>query len=429
MPGLEFVKKSIYFWFGNLVVAILGFFTFFILTNYLGPEFYGNYSLALSIIAFLSLAVYGIISDAIIRFSHEYPIDSGYFGLKLNIFAGITLFVILFLFAGVIESLYSKPISLFLRITSFAFLFTPFIESFKANAIGKKAVREFTFLSLAYNFMMLLSLLMLFRFNKEAYIAAFAFLLSNILTFFISVWNINFFMIFSKKNLRLIKKMKLYIKEGFVFGFTRTVFFHSPLIIGGYFMDSINLAFYSFGFSIGVQGLFTFVNAIQTLLLPFITAAKSKDEVSNYTSVAINLGFFVTLLLAVGILGVLYFILPVLFPDYVLAYKYIIFIFMAFVFMNFRAPISIFKLAERMDILTRISIITAIFSVVTGIVLVYLWDIWGIVISLNINVLFYCFIHLYYLKKGTNVKLSLIPNINDLRIIKMYILLLFAKIK
>ena len=152
MDGFDFVTKSTLLWIGNISVTVLGIFSFYILTNFLAPVEYANYSLVLSIIAMVSLALYGIISDAMVRFSLENKNEVLYYGLKLKFILGLAAFLFFIIFADVIASIYNRPIASIIRIASFAFLFTPFIEALKASSVGLKKVTSFNLVSVIYQF-------------------------------------------------------------------------------------------------------------------------------------------------------------------------------------------------------------------------------------------------------------------------------------
>src|SRR3989338_3976446 len=107
MLDMDFFKKSTFLWAGNIIFSFLGVIVIYLLANTLGPAEYGNYSLILSLVALISLAFYGIISEAIVRFSHEDRDDVLYHGLRLNLFFGFFAFFVLFLFADKIADIYS----------------------------------------------------------------------------------------------------------------------------------------------------------------------------------------------------------------------------------------------------------------------------------------------------------------------------------
>lgn len=419
MSGVDFFKKSVMLWIGNILLTILNIIGFYLLTNFLSPGDYGNYSLVLSIAAFLSLAFYGIITDAIVRFSIEGD-SMFYYGLKLNIICGLLIFLFMFIFSEFIAHIYDKPISLIIKIVAFVFLFTAIIEAIKAYAIGKKKVNNFTYISTLAQVINIIVLLIFFKISRNVVIAAIAYLLSNIFTLFAILKQFKFKKIFTKKKKELTKRMNRYIKDGFLFGITKNIFFQSPLIIGAYFIDSVSLAFYSFGLSIGINGLFTFITSIQTMLLPYIVNLKDEKQISKYISVVIKAGIVVSFILSIFVLIAVYLLLPIFFPKYVPTFKYIPWILLSFILLNLRAPMTLFKVIERMDALTKISVISAVSSIIFGIVLGYFFGLIGMIITLNINVLFSSYLHIHYLNKLSTIKISLLPNSSDWLILKKY---------
>ena len=365
-----------------------------------------------------------------VRFSIEEKNTSFYQGLKLKLIFGIAAFIILFMFADIIADLYQKPISLIIRIASFSFLLTPFIESLKSSSIGLKNVRNFNFLSIIYQFCLIIFLLVLFfLFGKKSVYAALAFLLANFFTFLFSLRGISFKLFFSSNNGDIKNRINKYIKDGFIYGLTKNIYFQCPFIIGAYFVDSIHLAYYSFGLSIGIQGLFTFITAIQTMLLPYIINIKSKTTLSKYVSLVMKTGIFISVILSLWLLLITYFLLPWLFPNYIEAFKYFPWIFLAFVFVNLRTPISLFKAAERMDLLTKLSLMATLFSVIISLILSFALGLTGMVIALNLNVLLYSYLHIHYLKKLKGIKINLFPVRSDWIILKKYFFILLSTLK
>ena len=429
MLDLDFFKKSVLLWAGNLSFSFLGVIVFFLLVNTLGPEHYGNYSLVLSIVAMISLAFYGIIGESIIRFSYEDKDKVLYHGLKLQLIFGVISFLVLFLFADKIAGIYNKQIADIIRVVSFSFLITPFIEAIKSYGIGLKNVKLFVLLSVIFQLGMIVSLLLAFRVGKTGFFAAFAFLTANIITFLFTLKNIRFSYFLSRKRSRVLLRMNKYIKNGFFYGLTRNLYFQSPLIVGGYFVDSVSLAFYSFGLSLGTQGLFTFITSIQTMLLPYVVSIKNKKKMSEYISAVIKIGIVVTITLSLAILVLVYFLLPLLFPKYMESFKYIPWIFLAFVFLNLRAPMALFKVAERTDILTKISIFTALTSIVIGLLMSFLFGLVGMIIALNISVLLSSYLHIHYLKRINNIKVSLLISWRDWVIFRKYLAIFIKSFK
>lgn len=429
MLNTDFFKKSALLWVGNLFYSLLGITIFYLLANKLGPENYGDYSLVLSMVAMISLAFYGIIGESIVRFSYENKKEVLHYGLRLELIFGVISFLLLFLFADRIAHIYQKPIADVVRIVSFSFLLTPFIEVVKSQGIGLKKVNQFVFLSIIFQLGMILSLFLVFRIGKTAFLAAFAFLAANIITFLVSLKDIKLSFLFLRKRSRILLRMSKYIKDGFLYGLTKNLYFQSPFIVGGYFVGSVDLAFYSFGLSLGTQGLFTFITAVQTMLLPYIVSIKNKLKISEYISVVIKAGIVVTVVLSVMILILVYLLLPIFFPEYLDAFKYIPWIFLAFVFLNLRAPMALFKVAERTDILTRISIFTALVSIILCLFMSFLFGLIGIIITLNLSVLISSYLHIYYLKKINNIKISLLITMRDWRIFSRYFNLFIKSFK
>lgn len=429
MLDIDFFKKSVLLWVGNLSFSFLGVVVFYLLANTLGPEHYGNYALVLSIVAMISLAFYGIIGESIVRFSSEDKDKVLYHGLKLQLIFGVISFLVLFLFADQIAGVYNKQIADIVRVVSFSFLLTPFIEAMKSHGIGLKKVKSFVLLSMVFQLGMIISLLFFFRVGKTGLFAAFAFLAANILTFLFSLKNLRFRYFFLKRKDKILFRMNQYIKNGFLYGLTRNLYFQSPLIVGAYFVDSIGLAFYSFGLSLGTQGLFTFITSIQTMLLPYVVSIKNKNRMSEYIGAVIKIGIVVTIVLGLAILVLAYFLLPLLFPKYIESFKYIPWIFLAFVFLNLRAPMALFKVAERTDILTKISIFTALTSIVIGLLMSYFFGLIGMIIALNISVLLSSYLHIHYLKRINNVKVSLLISWRDWIIFRKYLAIFIKSFK
>lgn len=429
MLEVDFFKKSVLLWIGNLIFSFLGVIVFYLLANTLGPAEYGNYSLVLSIVAMLSLAFYGIIGEAIVRFSSESKDKVLYHGLRLKLIFGILAFFILFIFAGKIAQLYAKPLAVVIRVVAFIFLFTPFIEAVKSQSIGSKGVKGFVLLSSIFQISLIISLMLFFILGKTGLYASLAFLVAHFVTFLVSLRYIKFKLLFRKSKARIVSRMNKYIKNGFLYGLTKNIYFQSPFIVGGYFVDSVNLAFYSFGLSLGTQGLFTFITAIQTMLLPYVVGIKEESKRSEYIGVVIKIGIIVTVILSLIILLLVYFLLPVLFPKYIDSFKYMPWVFLAFIFLNLRAPMALFKVAERTDILTKISIFTSIASVIFGMIMSFFFGLVGIIITLNVSVLLSSYLHIYYLKKIGNIKIDLSLNKSDWFIFKHYLSLFFKSIK
>ena len=340
--------------------------------------------------------------------------------MRLNLFFGFIAFLILFVFAGIIADIYSKPIENILRVVSFIFLLTPFIEAVKAYGIGHKKVKIFVLLSIVFQAVMILSLIFLFKIGKTGLFAAIAFFVANFISFLFAACYIDFRLLLKKEKNKVILRMNKYIKNGFVYGLTRNLYFQSPFIVGGYFVGSTNLAFYSIGLALGTQGLFTFITAVQTMLLPYIAVIKNKTKMSEYISVVIKGGIIVTVLLSLVILVLVYLLLPYFFPEYINSFKYIPWIFLAFGFLNFRAPMALYKASERTDILTKISVATAISSIFIGIIMSYLFGLIGMIITLNLSVLLSSYLHIYFLDKIGNVKVSLKITKSDFVIFRKY---------
>ncbi len=422
--GMKFIKDISFLSLWNISSSFIGIFSFYIITNLLGPTEYGKYSLVISLITTISLSAYASVNEALLRFS-AITKDRKLVNqcIKIQYIFGLIALVGFLILSLFINKIYQKDINLILVIVSFSFFFTPFIESFKNLVVGRKSIKSLIYLSLSNQLFLIFFALCLFFLNiRSALVMASIYLVVSFLNFL--------------QAKRLVDKLEYvddgkynknelikYIKNGFLFGLFKNIYFQSALIVGSKFIDAKHIGFYNFSISIAMMSIFAIINAIQILAVPYITSFYEKNEmekVNSYFNASIKLG----LILSIALSGLLYsflkLVLPYLFPKYVDVLTVLPYILFAFVLLNFNATMSFLKAKGNIAILTKISILSTFFSLINSYLLSKYFGFNGMVISLIVNILFSVIITWYYAHKHLKLNFSLLPTKGEVSAFKLY---------
>jgi O-antigen/teichoic acid export membrane protein len=416
----------------NVASSAINLIIFYLITNSLGPTEYGKYALAISIISTISLSMYASVNIALSRFS---SISNSKNLLKQCLFFQFIFgFISLLLIAGfsnIISDYYNKEITLILVIAALSFLFTPIIEVTKNFGLGKKEIKEFILIALFNQTAFLAGILILNLLNiSNALYMAIVYTIISILTFIFAAIRL------LKQNFLEIKiydreKVKQFIKEGFLFGFFKSAYLQSALLIGSRFIETNQVAMYAFSFSIASASLLQVINAIQSLVTPYVSPLYEKKDfkkLSLYFNGIIKFGLLISILLSIILSILIYFIIPILFPNYILAMKIFPYVLIAFCLINLLTYNEFLKAMGKIKILTISSIIITILTFISSFILVKMLGIKGMIISLALNILIAAALPWYMTPKKERLKITIIPSEEEIVYLKYYWAALLKKL-
>ncbi len=430
--GEHFIKDVSFLSLWNVSSSFISIFSFYLITNILGPVEYGKYSLVISLIAIVSLSTYGAINETLLRFS-AITSDKRLVKtcIKIQYALGFIALLGLLIFSYFIDNVYNKHLSVLLVIASLSFLFSPLIEVFKSLTMGRRNVNNLVYLSLS-NQLLLIVLVAGF------YLVSFKTALSMVIVYLFA----SFFNFFQARH--LLNKMEYkddgkynkneivsYIKNGFLFGIFKNIFFQSALIMGSRFVDVANIGYYTFSVSIATVSIFAITGAIHILAVPYITSFYDKGKIKKvnvYFSASIKFGFVISLVVSFALYAFLKIFLEYLFPKYIPALLVLPYILIAFTLLNFNAASSFLKAKGHISLLTKIVIIASTFSLLDSYFLSRYYGFKGMLFSLIINVLFMCLLNWYYAYKKLKINFIILPTKAEISAFKFYLDLFLGKI-
>lgn len=417
----------------NMFSSFINIFGFFLVTNILGPIEYGKYSFVIYLITTVSLSAYGAVNEALLRFS-AITKDKKLIKHCIKIqyaFGFIALFGFL-VFSQFIDRIYGKPLSLILVITSFSFLFTPLVESFKNLTVGRKNIKGLIYISLTNQLLFIGLAIGLYLSNFKTSVAMGVIYLIASFFNFLQAKNLLDKMRYHEDGKYNKKELNNYIKRGLLFGLFKNIFFQSALIFGSKFIDAASIGYYTFSISIATVSIFAITSAISLITVPYITTFYEKSQISkvnSYFNASIKLGLLISIVASLMLYFFLKVFLKYLFPKYVDSLAIIPYIFIAFTLLNFNVTSSFLKARGHINILTKTSIITTVFSLIDSYTLSRFFGLNGMVISLILNILFTCAINWHYTNKKLGLTFMIIPNQEEIRALKLYLNLILVKIK
>ena len=431
--SLKFVKDvgSLGAW--NTFSSAISFFTFYIITNLLGPEEYGKYALTFSIISTINFAIYASVNETLQRFS-AITKDKRLVThcAKLQSFFGVVALITIVILSKFIAEIYGKPIRAILIIISLSFLFMPLVETVKNFSIGKKKVKNFISLSFLNQALLLAFAFMMFFTNmRTALVMAFVYVIVSFLGFIYAT------QIIKKEyheddNKYNKSEVTEYIKNGFLFSFFKNIYFQSAVLIGGVFISSKEVAYFTFSVSIAMATIFAVVQAIQTMSTPYITSFYEKGETersNKYFGANIKVGLFTSIVISIIVYLFFKLFMAQLFPKYVEAISIMPYVFLGFILINFTLPMPFLKAAGKLASLTKIAIFSAAFGIVTSYVLSKSFGLFGVVAAFVFNIITTSVIVWYYAAKELKIKFAVVPTKEEFVAVRLFSQLFFNKLK
>jgi len=431
--SLKLIKDTTFLSTWNIASALISVFIFYVVTNFLGPVEYGKYALAFAIISTINLSAYVSVNETLLRFSAVTKDKRMLMQcLKLQSFFGILVVAGLSVLSLFVKDIYNKPIGAILFVLALSFLFTPVIESVRSFSIGRKNVKNFVYLTF-FNQIMLLIFIATFSFfgMRTAFLFSMAYVAVTFVSF-VYAWRIIKKEKFEDDGKYNKKEVADYIKGGIVYGFFKNIYFQSAVFVGSRFVDIANVAYYTFGMSIATASIVSFIQNIQTMTVPYATnfyETKQTERCSKYLNAGVKLGLIVCTGISILLYVILKLVIKQLFPKYVAVITIIPYIFLASVMINFTLPISFLKAKGKMNTLVKISVTSAVFSVISSYTLSKLFGLNGMILSFIVNVLLVSLMAWYYARKELEVKFTIIPTKEEITVFVNYSRLLINKIK
>ncbi len=430
--GEKFIKDVSSLSIFNIASSFISIFSFYFITNLLGPTEYGKYSLTISLITTVSLAAYAGVNETLLRFSaitKEKKLIKQC--IKIQYLFGFIALIGFFILSRFIDNIYNKPITIIVIIGSLSFLFTPLVESVKNLSIGRRNVKNLIYLSLSNQLLLIILVVSLFFLNfKTAIAMSIVYLIVSIFNFIQAKHLLNKFD-YEEDGKYNKKEVVNYIKHGFLFGIFKSIYFQSALIVGAKFIDITKIGYYSFSMSIATVSLFAITNAMHLIAVPYITTFYEKGEfkrVNSYFSATVKLGLIISIIISVVLYFFLKIFLKYLFPKYTPVITILPYIFFAYILLNLNATMVFLKAKGYIYILTIISIISTIFSIINSYILSKYFGFKGMIISLILNIIFTTGLSWYYAYKKLKLKFIIIPTKEEIEAFKLYLGLFFNKI-
>ncbi len=430
--GESFIKDvgSLSLW--NFSFFFINIFSFYLVTNILGPEEYGKYALVISLITTVSLAIFTSVNETLLRFAaitDDRRLVSN--SIKYQYYFGFSALILLLIASIFLSDFYNKPLTLIIVFVSFSFLFTPYTESIKNFSIGKRRINNLIKISVFNQIFLVVFILALYLLNfRTAIFMGFAYLLVSFLT---SIYTRHIFKLqkFKSDGKYNHKDIIKYIKGGFLFGIFKNITFQAALIMGARFVDTVHIAFYTFSIGLATASIFSVISALQTLTVPYVSKFYDNNDmnsVNKYFNASLKLGIIASIFISVALYFFLRLFLEYLFPKYAEVINIIPYILIAYIISNFNTPMSFLKSKGKIWILTKISIVASLFSLVNSYVLSKYFGFLGMLLSLIINISFISALSWYYSNKELKIRFTIFVTRKEFGAFKLYFRLAFSEI-
>lgn len=321
----KFKKDILFSYFTQVIVIIFGFINIYIITNYAGIEKFGQLSILVSTVGFMSLLLTARSGEAIVKFykrekiNHNYQNAKAYlfYGVVLDIITAILLFGLTWALSSFIATSFLKDTTLADVVTTFAFINVFFF--LRGTMSGYLQANEMFYIFnglkiIDVSVLALVLYLTLTSVGSELINIVDSYIYTKIIIFTLT------FIIFVIHYVKEFRGIKVQLKKEFLkeyLKFNIITFSSSSLKAGNQNFDSLVLSYFASPTIVGVYAIIKkFFMPIQVMVSPFSTITypkltklwyeKKYKEFDNTIKKIVKLLFLGT---------ILYFILLSLFSD------------------------------------------------------------------------------------------------------------------
>jgi len=390
---MNFFKNSILSLFTRIFVYLLAICISIYIARVLGPEARGAYSLLTQFVFIMVLFMdFGLQNASVYFLGKGEKLGRIYPNIiSLSLIRGVIALAFLLLFLNFIKSTLLKNIDLILiLIVIFSIPFKILTEISSSVILGINNIRLLNILKVVHSLLLLVTFaifVIIFRLKLKGAILSFVFAEVFMVFVYLSILS-NWFKIYLRFDTTLIKQLLNYGLRGFLATLLILLIFRLDFFLLNYFKDIKSVGFYSIAVSFA-ELLFLVPEVIGMILFPRLTSSNPK-EVKENTMRVLRILFFIltifTLFLYIFgswivrfIYGEQYIIsiplLRILLPGFLMMSLYYIFF-------------SYFFSKNKPEIVTFIIILTIIFKIILGIILIPLWGAKGAALSSTFSYIF-----------------------------------------
>lgn len=300
-------------------------FTFFIIAKFLSPNEFGLLNLSFTILFFLMIVPQAIFG-AVIKFVSE---DKNKFffikGLKLSIFVGFLISVLIFLLSNSIAQIFSQNISSYIKIISLVFFVSCVYEIFKGVFLSLKKTSYFIIVEFVYYSSNLISVILLFLWNFGIFAPLYSLLISTIFALiicFILFKNIKFTKYYVVDN---VKFLSFTYKSILIPILAQSIVFVFVFFLSNY-RPPEELGYYYFLSKITIFLLAIFPLALDRVFMPYFSEYYTKKNVVKLKEISwfyLKIIFFYLLISSTLLYFILKIVISLFFKEYISTIYYL----------------------------------------------------------------------------------------------------------
>jgi len=382
-----------------------------ILGRTLGPSGLGVYTLVFTIYLFgMQFAGFGIgsgLSKYVAEFRDENHkvkeyILSGFYGSLIN---GFIITILLYLLSNFIavSIFHNSEMGKLIKITALCMPFISIQKMVLGTLNGLYRMKSYALISIIQNILVtLLSMYLVIVLNTKVEGAVWGFVIATIITGLISIIFIKEFI--STISLSFSKSFKDLGWFGFYYVLAQSIGMVNTQmgsIILGHFLDAEIVGYYAVATMI-VSGIALIPNSVNTAVAPRITYIYGKREYKKTAKFIKRIALYVTLVIIFISILLVFFgktIIILLFKkEFLLAYSPLLILLIGYIIYS---PIHSVDCAlpsiGKMNLMYKISMLSAIFNVIFSIVLIPKYGILGAALSTSISLIILSLFRLYFI--------------------------------
>lgn len=411
-----FFKSAIFSYSKKFMLLMFGFLYTYIIANALGPESYG---LAMFVLAFIGNLVYLFgtepLGNTLIVFTPKYRSKKLFVKFaKILAFCFLFLFIIFFFFPGQIVLMLNKGDAILFEYAAFLFPIFPFFLLFEALFKGLKSFGKVLKVSLVESFTNLCFAAFFVVALQQGVIGL---ILAKIIS--LTIASLFYFCLFLQYKVKEKKvessEVKKYVKNISVVTTLKKVNLQVMLFYMGLFISNTFLGLYYITEKIVSYAIEMPIAALSETMLPF-ASGKASDKKALSKMASLNIKFALASGIVLGLILILVgrFLLSLLFPKYVDAYWLLPFFVVIFLGTAVQFISNAYKSINRVDVLTKASLLMLFVTLVVGYLLISQFALLGL-LSLRILISIVTGMFLYLNQKKVGLEIEIIPRFRDLQ--------------